>query len=233
MVDPFNRALCMTADAEGYGRRSDPEKAVVQEQLSEVLGRAAEQAGLARDTWQRQPKGDEELAVIPSAEFEPAVVDPFIAALDRELSVVNLGVPPSRRLRLRVALHHGVVHPAALGFGGQGVVHVCRLVNGAAVKQALTAAPDSNLAVVLSPEVFDHVVRQGHTSLSPKDFREIDVTNKEITAKGWLRVPGSDVHALDLGQPRAAKPAPAGRVAHIEFHDVVNAEHATFGFREG
>lgn len=235
MVEAFSRALCMTADAEGYGRRSDPEKSAAQDQLAEVLRAAALRAGLSRDTWLRQPKGDEELAVIPNDEFEPDVVDPFISALDDELAVVNLGAAPSRRLRLRIALHHGVAFPSSLGFGGQAVVHVSRLVNGDAVKRALVAAPDANLAVVLSPEVFDHVVSQGHTSLRPKDFREINVINKELTAKGWLRVPGADVHALDLGETRQEKasPRPVGQMTHNEFHHVVHAEHANFGFREG
>ncbi|MCG8924691.1 hypothetical protein [Lentzea sp. CC55] len=234
MVEPFSRALCMTADVEAYGSRSDPEKSAVQDKLAQVLRDAAQAAGLHRDRWLRQPKGDEELAVIPNDEFEPYVVDQFIAALDRHLAAVNVGVPPSRRLRLRAALHHGNAFPSAMGFGGQAVVHVSRLVNGAAVKQALIAAPDANLAVVLSPEVFDHVVAHGHTSLSPRDFRKVEVVCKEITTSGWLRVPGADVHALELGgsgSPRARRSAAGNRAVHNEFHDVVHANQANFGFQ--
>ncbi|MEU7478619.1 hypothetical protein AB0A63_21715 [Lentzea sp. NPDC042327] len=227
----------MTADVEAYGRRSDPEKLAAQEELAAVLRQAAEDVGLQRDRWLRQPKGDEELAVIPSEEFEPQVVDPFIAAVDRHLSVVNLGVAPSKRLRLRAALHHGNAFPSAMGFGGQAVVHVSRLVNGDVVKQALIAAPDANLAVILSAEVFDHVVKTGHTSLSPSEFRKVAVVNKEITTSGWLRVPGADVHSLNLqpAKPPAARARAVGdnRAVHNEFHDVVHADNANFGFQGG
>ncbi|GLZ33187.1 hypothetical protein Lesp02_53750 [Lentzea sp. NBRC 105346] len=196
----------MSADAEGYGRRTDPEKSVAQAMLESVLSDAALDAGLRRDSWLRQPKGDEELAVLPGEELEPKVVGPFLDALDDGLARRNFGLPPSKRLRLRVALHHGVAYPAPLGFGGQAVVHVSRLVNAEPVRRALVLAPDANLAVILSPEVFDHVVRQGYTELSPRDFRRVEVELKEITAAGWLRVPGADVHSLEL---REAAPAPS------------------------
>ena len=152
---------------------------------------------LARDTWARQPAGDGELCVLPEQESEPRVVDDLVRELSSLLTRHNEGLPASARLRLRMAIHHGVAMPAANGFSGQGVVVVSRLVNSRALR-AVQQASDSDLVVILSRRVFLDIVVQRHTSLRATDFRKVRVRNKEYVEDAWVRVPEADVHALDL-----------------------------------
>ncbi|MEV4722696.1 hypothetical protein [Micromonospora humida] len=254
----FNRKLCISVDAEGYGRRDDRAQQDMQEALLRILGAAAGRAHLDRATWTRQGIGDEELSLIPLGPSEPLVVDDLPRQLDAELSRVNCDRSPDNRIRLRVAMNIGVAYPADNGFAGQGVVVVSRLLNSTPVRRALKVAPTANLALIVSAGLFDDVVCQGHTTLGPGDFRRVDIAEKEYQGHAWLRVPGVDVSVLDLSaaadrtaeatEPAgtasaAAEPAdradgataptpPAAAVTN-KFHGAVDARYATFGFSGG
>jgi hypothetical protein len=217
MTDRFARYLCMSIDVEGYGRADDRRQSAVQEELLGLLGVAAEAASLDRRTWTRQGKGDEELALIPATESEPRVVDDFVRELATALWRRNCDRTPAERLRLRLALDHGLVKSAANGFAGRPVVAVSRLVNSQPVRRAL-AVTDANLAVILSRRVYADVVLGGHTQLPPAAFREVPVREKELAEEAWLRVPGLDVHQLPLtgagdavASDADARPEPAGQ----------------------
>jgi hypothetical protein len=209
MIDRFARYLCMSIDVEGYGRTNDRGQSAVQEDLLGLLGAAAEAASLDRETWTRQGKGDEELALIPATEPESRVVDDFVRELATALYRRNCDRPQAERLRLRLALDHGLVQSAANGFAGRPVVAVSRLVNSQPVRRAL-AVSDANLAVILSRRVYTDVVLGGHTRLSPTAFRQVPVSEKELAEEAWLRVPGLDVHQLPLTSDGDAVTSDAG-----------------------
>ena len=146
------------------------------------------------------------------------------------------------RLRLRLAVHHGVAMPADNGCSGQGVIAVSRLVDGVPVKGALALVPEAHLAVVLSERVFRDTVAQRHTALRASDFRRVIVRNKQFTEPAYLYLPGHDIHAISLpDEPtgpaatdtdksgeRRAEPAPAAAVIN-NFNDAVDARRANFG----
>lgn len=133
------------------------------------------------------------------------MVDDFVRELDQALAGYNRGRAAHQRLRLRLALHHGVAYPGANGIPGQGVVLLSRLLNSKPAHEALEAAPEAHLAVILSALIYEDVVLQRHTSLRPGDFRRVQVLEKELTADAWLRVPGVDVHRLDLPSMRGTQ----------------------------
>ena len=54
---------------------------------------------------------------------------------------------------------------------------------------AVAAADEANLAVILSRQAFDDIVRPGGASLREPDFRLVAVAVKEYPAEAWLRVP--------------------------------------------
>jgi hypothetical protein len=197
----FGRRLLLAVDAQGYGGGDDQQHVAIQNGLLSVLNEAATRAHLARDRWSRQLAGDGELAVLPISEPEPLVVDDFVRELAAALRCHNRDRIPT--VRLRLAIHHGVAMPASMGFAGQGVVAVSRLADSEPLRQALTQSTDADLAVCLSGQVYRDTVLQGHTSLRPEDFRRVEVRVKEFTQDAWLRIPGGDVHALELSdEPR-------------------------------
>jgi hypothetical protein len=196
----FARFVALSIDAQGYGKAHDQDQLSIQDELLDILAAAAAAAGLDRRTWHRQGQGDGELALITAGEpdTETRVVDGFV----RELAVVlfrrNCDRAAEGRFRLRLAVDHGLVRPASNGFAGRPVVVVSRLVGCRPLRQAMAAAPDANLAVILSRQVYTDLVLGGHTTLRPADFRRVSVSEKELTDQAWLRVPGVDVNRLRI-----------------------------------
>jgi hypothetical protein len=240
----FSRRLLLAVDAKGYGYGDDRQQHAFQAALVSALGRAADRAGLARSTWNRDGLGDGEFAVLPSTEPEPLVVDGFVRELNDALADHNRYLMDEARLRLRVAIHYGVAIPADNGFSGQGVVVVNRLVDSGPARDALVLADRANVAVIVSQRVFDDTVVQGHTTLRVQDFRKVLVRNKEFTEEAWLRVPGEDVHALSLAEeptPLAGSSRPAVTETGSEaertvqritndLHGPVSGRNINFGF---
>ncbi|MEU7827068.1 hypothetical protein [Catellatospora sp. NPDC049133] len=173
----------------------------------EVLDGSAEAAGLRRTAWERQAGGDGELAVLPADEPENLLVDNFVRELDGRLADHNEDRLPEARLRLRLALHHGIVEPAANGFAGAGVVVVSRLVESAAIRATQAAVPEAHLVVILSNRIFLDTVAQGHTVLRPANCRKVQVQVKEYAEAAWIYVPGHEAHGLVLTVPQSAEPA--------------------------
>jgi len=211
------RHVLISVDAKGYGGATARGHQRIQEGLLRVLDQAAERAGLARRTWTRQPGGDGELAILPPSEPEPKVVEDFPRALASALRVHNRDLHPRFRLRLRLAVHHGVALPAPNGYAGDGPVAVSRLCDSRPLKDAL-AASGADLAVVYSRRVVDDVIRQELTGLSTEALREVRVVRKEFDEPAWIWIPEGDVNALALpsienGAPHA--PATAGN-AQVE-----------------
>lgn len=244
--DRFGRRLLVAIDAKSYGSGDDQRHDAIQNGLLVVLDEAAAEAHLARADWLKQPAGDSELAVLPPAEPEPRVVADFVYKLAAALRHHNRDLQAARRLRLRLAIHHGTAMPSSNGFSGQGIVVVSRLVDSPPLRTAL-AVSGADLAVIVSRQVFMDTVVQGHTSLEPTALRKVTVRNKEFVDDAWIWVPDGDVHSLDLSEseaepppdePIAKSPAlavqqPAAATVHTEFHGPVHAPRSTFGISQG
>ncbi|MGK3207597.1 hypothetical protein [Amycolatopsis sp. MEPSY49] len=228
-------------DVQGYGSRDDRQHASIQHGLLVVADSAAARSGLDRTTWHRQGAGDGELAILPAGSPEPVVADDYVRELAAALADYNHDLAPDARMRVRIAIHHGVAMPGPNGWTGQGVVGVSRLVDADPLRGALKAFPDAHLAVLVSRQVYTDVVAQRHTSLRPADFREVVVRQKEYTDVAWLRVPGHDVHGVRLEADPPERPPTVGTAAghtyRAEAITVVNgsvdATHAVFGIKRG
>jgi hypothetical protein len=239
VIDEFSRRVLLCLDAKGYGTRDDRQQDDLQHDLVRITSLAASRAGLERSLWDVQYSGDGALAVLPSNVPESRVIDDFTRQLSYALADHNHDRTESARLRLRLAIHQGLVRSSAAGFAGQGPVSVARMADSEPVRAALLAFRSAHLVVILSASLFTEVVTQRHTRLAQKDFREVRIKNKTFTATGWLHVPGHDVHELSLeGGPvredasakRVREPDPnAAMVTHI--HNGVHGENVVFGIQ--
>jgi hypothetical protein len=235
----FDRRLLVAVDAAGYGGGNDQEHFAVQSGLTAVLDVAAARAKLRRELWITQQAGDSELAILPRDEPEPVVVDEYVRYLDEALAAHNANPTSRRKIRLRMAVHFGTAMLADNGYAGQGVVAVSRLVESDQVKAALAGAPQACLAVILSRQIFDDVVRQQHVSVPATDFARVSVRVKEFEDEAWVKVVGVPHHAAAPedgsanDRSSAGDEARAGDVVRQEFHKEVYAPGSTFGISHG
>jgi tetratricopeptide (TPR) repeat protein len=218
----LDRYLCMSVDVQGYGTRDDVAQIEVQAVLMQMLDTAGARAGVDRGRWRRQPKGDEELALIPADAMAQRVVGEFCFELAAVLHCYNLQVAGAQRLRLRIAFDEGPVQEAANGFVGRAVVTAGRLVNSQTARQALASEPDVNLVVVLSHGVYRDWVASGRGRLKGDQFRRVRVREKEVDEDAWLWVPGAR-----CGRDSAVTnvvPADTGHRSVNHFHGTVIVE---------
>lgn len=229
----FERHLLVAVDAAGYGDGNDQEHVALQSGLTAALNDSAAQAGLRRYTWLTQAVGDGELAILPHDEPEPVVVDAYIRHLEMALSARNADAPPRTKIRLRVAIHFGTAMPADNGYAGQGIVAVSRLVDSAPVRDALSASPEADLALILSRQVFEDVVRQGHVSFPETDFTRVRVQVKEYQDEAWVKVAGVRSPTPRRRPEPTEDPSPAGQPVSQHFHGDVHAPRSVFGVSYG
>jgi hypothetical protein len=201
----YSRQLLLAIDAWQYGTRDDRQQQDLQRSLDEAVRISARRSGLDPARWQRQDAGDGLLSLITEENAEPKVAGPFVRELDEWLRRHNHDLQPHARLRLRVAVHHGVAIPAELGYAGTAPVHVCRIRDARAVRGVLEAFPGANLVLAVSEPIFEDLIRQRHSSLSADDFvrADIDEPAKQFSATAWLHVPGlaCDDLRTHLGRP--------------------------------
>jgi hypothetical protein len=191
--------LLMGADAVSCGRGDDRRQPLFQWAMVATLHTAAAAAGLCGERWIWERAGDGGVILLPPDQPGPQLVEDFVRALGRTLAWLNSELAHDARLRLRVAIHYVTVIPAQSRWAAQGVDAVSRLLDSRPIRLALAAADEANLAVILSRQAFDQVVRPGGVSLREPDFRRVTVAEKEYSAQAWLRVPGLGPDELAVG----------------------------------
>jgi hypothetical protein len=186
-LDPVPRSL-VAVDIEGYSRRDNMGHLELREALRRVCDEAFAQIGVRADA--RQDQGDSFLILVGPDIAKATLVADLVRELSITLQLFNRNRLPEARMRLRMALHAGDVHPDGTGYGGEAVVAVMRLIEADALRAALKAAP-GNLAVIVSERLHQEVIMQRYHGIDPADYREVRVSRKEFTQRAWIRVPGT------------------------------------------
>ncbi|MGC5054250.1 hypothetical protein ACLQ2S_22675 [Micromonospora sp. DT48] len=228
------RRLLVCVDMERYSRRTNHQQYEAQHDFHRLLREAADAVGMDRVGWTTQQSGDGELAILPRDVSEARVIGRFVPELDRLLRRYNVSRLPAARIRLRVAVHQGMVHlDGANGFPGQAVVAVSRLCDAQPVRRALAAFPDAGVALVVSADIYRDVVTEYPEELRPDRFRRVDVVHpaKEFREPAWLCVVDEDLTSwVDLPttpgeEPTRPCPAsgepPEGPAGGIRTGDIV------------
>ncbi|NMO51443.1 ATP synthase F0 subunit B [Actinoplanes sp. TBRC 11911] len=216
ILSPVRRVL-LACDVAGFGQADAGLRSRWQRAVQQVLDDAARQVGLDSGRWQRHAADGGELAVLPIGTPWRTVFDQLLGAVDRELREYNLYATDEARLRLRVAVHEGVVTTAA-GVAGQAATTVTRLVDAAPLKQALDAHPTASMAVAVSDLVYQDVT---HGRLYDGD-RYLRVTVPQaMTAPGeaaWVFVPDENMRFPDWTAPSPTETETSPRSERTERH---------------
>jgi hypothetical protein len=185
--------LCVAADVEKYSRRRNDLAELIQSRLAEVLARARRHAGLAEASIERQVQGDEEFTILPAGIDESTVIPRLVAGLAAGLRELNRDVSGDVRMRLRVALHRGLVKQGATGWVGQAPIAVHRILNSAPLRAALANNPGVDFVLGVPDVLYDDVVSHSYEDLDAEDFApiSIDMPDKGFQAHAWLYVPGA------------------------------------------
>jgi hypothetical protein len=219
------RRMMIAVDIHHYSSRDPLGQVDVQQALVEVLNSAADAVHLDRSLWSKQPQGDAELAVLPPQIDEAAVVADYPRELATSLRRHNRSLNTQARLRVRVAMHCGMLHMGALGYPGSAPVETCRLLDAPMLKTTLAESDDIDLALIVSEQLFKDVVLPGYRGLRPELFRKVPVTVKEYSGIGYITIPG-------LGPPHLPSCAPHMLAATPPAGDTVpsyTARAMTFG----
>lgn len=174
--------LVVAVDVEGYSKLDALDQSLVQARLSDVLDAAARNAGLDRDLWYRQVRGDGELAVLPADADAAWVVAHFTERLAAALAELRAAGTP---LRMRVAMHCGPLTAGAFGLVGDAPIVTCRLLDAKPVRDALATA-DDDLVLVISQRLHDDVVRTRFHDLDPSRFRPTRCRVKNQVYSGYV-----------------------------------------------
>ncbi|MCS7481767.1 hypothetical protein ACFFQW_29770 [Umezawaea endophytica] len=178
--------LAVAVDIENYSRLDTLDQSLIQTRLSEVLDFAARHAGLARDRWHRQLRGDGELAVLPPDVDVAWVVAEFTEQLVTALADLRRANSTEPALRIRVAMHHGTVAMGHFGPAGDTPVITCRLLDSDNARNALTDETSTDLVLVVSEQLYQEVVASRFYGLAPDRFRPTLVSAKDKDYAGYL-----------------------------------------------
>jgi hypothetical protein len=190
LQDPVPRSL-VAVDIEGYSRRSNLGHLELRKALRDVCDEAFRRIQVAPEI--RQDQGDAFLILIRPEVTKPRLIDDLIRELDIALRRFNQPRMSHERMRLRVALHSGEIHPDGAGFAGESIVTVMRLLDADVLRRALTTTPGS-LAVIVSDSLYRDVVTQAYRDVEPTEYQCVEVSNKTFQQRAWIRLPGQRHH---------------------------------------
>jgi class 3 adenylate cyclase len=189
----------LLSDVVGFGARyrNDTDRRIVREALFGMTDAALQDIPGVRS----EDRGDGLLTVIPptvpTARVMSEVLEELPAALDRH----NFGQPESARFQLRLAVSVGPVVSDAMGVSGEAIIIAARLVEAPCLKEALINSK-VNLGIIVSPFVYEAVIRHIGNSRDITSYSQVMVEVKESATTAWMKLCNA-VEAF----PAAARPA--------------------------
>ncbi|RUL95216.1 MULTISPECIES: hypothetical protein [Micromonospora] len=183
--------LCLAADVTGYSRRPNHLAERTQSWLVRSLAEARAGAGLDEATVVVQAQGDGQFAVLPVGIDESRVIPDLICGLAEALRRTNDGLSAEERVRLRVALHRGLMKPADSGWVGTAAIAVHRILDSPPLRAAIRDTPTADYVLGVPDLLYQDVIRHSVVPPLPHQFTEItiDLPDKGFVEHGWLHVP--------------------------------------------
>jgi hypothetical protein len=182
--DDLTPRLGFVFDIVGYGGRAAEGKADLEERLSTLTRRVLADLGIDLADTRYAVSGDGIVVFLPVGVASTRILPTLICAASTRLARDNNRYRD--RMRLRLAIGSGLLGDGPLGFTGDLVVDLHRLVDSDVLREAVRENPKADLAILVSAALHDEVVRPGH--LDAQDFTRCQVTTKEFTATAWLRL---------------------------------------------
>ena len=197
---PVTRSL-LVVDAEQVGERTGERRRV----LHAIVQEALTSLGIAPDRIITESRGDRVVGVVDAELLN--LLDTAFETLITALGKHNLA--RQDWLRLRVAVHRGLVHRDEHGWSGADLTEACTLLNSPQVGAVLARAERAQCALVVPDSVYDKLIVHGYGNLNANVYAKLDA--------GWIRVPGYPIPPVADDEPAttsatlpATPPLPAG-----------------------
>jgi len=210
-LEPRHHTIIAT-DVAKSSSRTDALMGRMRRDLREILSETLERQGLDPARLTRIDDGDGYRYLIPADVAPPhAALDPFIGRLGIELRMHREAASEANRLRLRVAVHSGLLYAEPDGaYTGVPLKDCARLLDADAGRELLTAYPGADLVLLVTDPFYRDVVGSG-TTLDPAVFRPIRVSVKETDRTGWAYLPHVVPAAAAEEEPMSPAPAAEAR----------------------
>ena len=209
MLQPAVHRTIVIVDVESFSdpARTNAHHLAIREGMYQALQRSFVRARISWDNCETEDRGDGVLILVPPTVPKSRLVTSLSAHLADMLVRHNAACPALERIRLRMALHAGEVHPDPHGFAGTSINRAFRLIEAPASRKALHDSPGV-LALIISDWFYDEVVRH-HAAAEPVRFRQVRAVMKETEMAAWVRVleDGGELARRDTGQPIPTAPA--------------------------
>lgn len=178
----------MVIDVERFGdpARTNAHQVAVRDGMYGALARALAIAGISQSSCAIEDRGDGALVLISPQVPKSWLVTRLPIQLAAALGRHNATCSANARIRLRMALHAGEIHPDAHGVTGSAVTRTFRLIEAPALKSALDASAGM-LALIVSDWFYDEVVRH-EPAAKPGCYQQAHAVVKETRAAAWIRV---------------------------------------------
>lgn len=188
---PVHQSL-FTFDVEDFSARyrDDRARLAVRAAVYRLVRESFTMAGIDWDSCICEDCGDGALVVVPAEVSKVLLLDPLLPGLLAALTEHNRGVSAAERIRLRVAVHSGEIVHDEHGVTGHDLVVVCRLLDAAELRTALSES-DGPLAVCVSDLVYDTIIRHGYRGIEPSTFHPVRIQVKKTRLHAWIQLPGS------------------------------------------
>lgn len=181
--------VLVVSDVQGSGVLNSQQQARMRRELLRILRDGASALGLSWDDTESSDRGDGwRLVMSPETEPPARVLDEFVPTIARGLHEHAAASSPAASIKLRLAVHFGFLDRIAGEWSGDPLVHATRLVDARAVKNVFGDNPDAYLALVVSDEIYQKIVRHGHTRLGPNEYQRVAVSENETSTVAWLRL---------------------------------------------
>ena len=135
-------------------------------------------------------RGDGSLTVLPPGVSTAEVTGPLLKALPAAIARRTANRDGSAQLPLRLAVNIGPVSSEAAEFSGEGIDLAAPLLEARPVEKAV--ADGAILAVVISPFVFETVIRPGPDLDEIAGYTQIPVEIGESSTTAWMKVISGD-----------------------------------------
>jgi class 3 adenylate cyclase len=218
----------IVVDVVGFSRRDDRFQRKIREALRDVLVDAFTEAGVSVEHVVTEDRGDGKLMLIPADVSAYQLIDPLVARIAVGLRQHNSVSSDDARIRLRMALHQGMVQRDADGWVGSDLNTTFRLVDSEPLRAAVVEHPEASLVLIVSESIYQSIVRHGHGAIEPETYHQVSVDNKETSTVAWIHVSAGHQPRERSGQPRPDAPRGGGGGASfgtvVAFGDVVGRD---------
>ena len=213
LESPVYRSI-VAVDIEGSATRTHAEKGEIRRRMYGLLEQALGASGISsRHREQFADRGNGVLILVRPHDDVPKtlLLGRLIPMLTELLTEHNAATRPELRLRLRAAVHAGEIHWDSHGFFGEDLDIAFRLLDAPRVKKTLRETTESPLTLVVSQEIFDGIVRQGHLDEAPyQPLVRVRVGRRQV--RGWIRAPAPVNPAQPVGRRLVRTDRPAAPV---------------------